>query len=104
MHSSTANKGHLLVYIPLKYLSTNVFRELLNWYEEEFGLPSNGPITLPCDSVLLDYVILLFRERVPEQVEKALITSMIACHHEASSSSSSLSLRQSNEPMIIYGF
>ncbi|KAL5129775.1 Auxin-responsive protein SAUR36 [Glycine soja] len=104
MHSSTANKGHLLVYIPLKCLSTNVFRELLNWYEEEFGLPSNGPITLPCDSVLLDYVILLFRERVPERVEKALITSMIACHHEVSSSSSSLSLRQSNEPMIIYGF
>lgn len=110
-YSSTANKGHFVVYsvdhkrfeVPLKYLSTNVFRELLNWSEEEFGLPSNGPITLPCDSVFLDYVISLIRERVPEEVEKALITSMVACHHEASSSSSR-GLRQSNEPMIIYGF
>ncbi|TKY67788.1 Auxin-responsive protein SAUR66 [Spatholobus suberectus] len=105
-----ANKGHFVVYsvdhkrfvVPLKYLSTNVFRELLKWSEEEFGLPSNGPITLPCDSVFLDYVISLVRERIPEDVEKALITSMVACHHEASSSSNAL--RQSNGQMIIYGF
>ncbi|CAJ1933927.1 unnamed protein product [Sphenostylis stenocarpa] len=114
--SSTANKGHFVVYtvdhkrfvVPLKYLSTNVFRELLNWSEEEFGLPSNGPITLPCDRAFLEYVISLIREHVPEDVEKALITSMVTCHHVASSSSSSSSsshnngLMQSNRPMIIY--
>ncbi|RDX77288.1 Auxin-responsive protein SAUR66, partial [Mucuna pruriens] len=92
-HYSTANKGHFVVYsvdhkrfvVPLKYLSTNIFRELLKWSEEEFGLPSNGPITLPCDSIFLDYVVSLIRERIPDDVEKALITSIVVCHHEASS-------------------
>jgi len=120
VHSSTPNKGHFVVYsvdherfvVPLKYLSTNVFKELLNWSEEEFGLPSNGPITLPCDSLFLEYIISLVREHVPEDVEKALITSMVTCHHVASSSSSSCSsssshgngLMQSNGQRIIYGF
>ncbi|XP_027361326.1 auxin-responsive protein SAUR68-like [Abrus precatorius] len=109
VNSSATNKGHFVVYsvdhkrfvVPLKYLSTNVFKELLKWSEEEFGLPSNGPITLPCDSVFLDYVISLVQERIPEDVEKALIASMAACHHEASSSHD---LRQSKENFIIYGF
>ncbi|QCD88804.1 auxin-responsive protein SAUR68-like [Vigna unguiculata] len=108
LHSSAPNKGHFVVYsvdhkrfvVPLKYLTTNVFKELLNWSEEEFGLPSNGPITLPCDSIFLEYVISLIREHVPEEVEKALITSMVTCHHLASSSSSS----SSSSRMIIYGF
>ncbi|KAK7258102.1 hypothetical protein RIF29_32552 [Crotalaria pallida] len=109
-HSPEANKGHFVVYsmdhkrfeVPLKYLSTNVFRELLKWSEEEFGLPANGPIMLPCDSVSLEYVISLVQEHIPEDVEKALITSMAACHNEASSSSCGLS--QSHEQTIIYGF
>ncbi|XP_014493672.1 auxin-responsive protein SAUR68-like [Vigna radiata var. radiata] len=113
VHSSTPNKGHFVVYsvdhkrfvVPLKYLTTSVFKELLKWSEEEFGLPSDGPITLPCDSVFLEYVISLIREHVPEDVEKALITSMITCHQLASSSSSrSNGLMQSNGKMIIYGF
>ncbi|KAJ1420617.1 Small auxin-up RNA [Sesbania bispinosa] len=109
LHSSAANKGHFVVYsidhkrfvVPLKYLSTNIFRELLKWSEEEFGLPSNGPITLPCDGVFLEYVISLVQECIPEDVEKALITFMTACHNEASSS---LPLRKNNERIIIYGF
>ncbi|KAK7264081.1 hypothetical protein RJT34_31684 [Clitoria ternatea] len=113
MHSSSAaNKGHFVVYsvdhkrfvVPLKYLSMNIFKELLRWAEEEFGLPSNGPITLPCDGVFLDYVMSLVQERITEDVEKALITSMIACHHEASSSCSDHGLRQSKDPIIVYGF
>ncbi|KAK7312190.1 hypothetical protein VNO77_35874 [Canavalia gladiata] len=111
MHSSTTNKGHFVVYsvdhkrfvVPLKYLNTNIFMELFKWSEEEFGLPSNGPIMLPCDSVFLDYVISLVQERISEDVEKALITSMAACHNEASSSSHH-GLRQSNGQFIIYGF
>ncbi|KAL2329181.1 hypothetical protein Fmac_022608 [Flemingia macrophylla] len=110
-YSSTANKGHFVVYsidqkrfeVPLKYLSMNVFRELLKWSEDEYGLPSNGPIMLPCDSVFLDYAISLLRERVPKEVENALITSMVACHHEASSSSTHR-LGQSNAQIIIHGF
>jgi len=111
MNSSSVNKGHFVVYsidhkrfvVPLKYLSTNVFRELFKWSEEVFGLPGSGPIMLPCDSVFLDYAISLVQERIPEDVEKALITFMYACHNEASSNSCHV-LRQKNEQIIIYGF
>ncbi|GAU43994.1 hypothetical protein TSUD_91730 [Trifolium subterraneum] len=110
MKSSSVNKGHFVVYsndhkrfvIPLKHLTTNVFRELFKWSEEVFGLPTNGPIMLPCDSVFLDYAISLVQEQIPEDVEKALITFMYACQNEASSSFHYL--RQNNEPIIIYGF
>ncbi|XP_015952785.1 auxin-responsive protein SAUR68-like [Arachis duranensis] len=116
--TTTTNKGHFVVYslddkrfvVPLKYLSTNVFRELLKLSEEEFGLPSNGPIRLPFDGVFLDYVMsLLFLQQrnVPQDVEKALITSMAACHSQASSSHHDYcyyDLRQSHEQTIIYGF
>ncbi|KAL8158842.1 hypothetical protein V2J09_000379 [Rumex salicifolius] len=59
------NNGHFVVYIvdarhfalPLAFLDTNFFRELLRMAEEEFGLASDGPITLPCDSVLFEYAL-----------------------------------------------
>lgn len=110
-HSNSAtNKGHFVVYsidhkrfvVPLKFLSTKIFRELLKWSEEEFGLPANGPIMLPCDGVFLDYVISLVQECIPEDVEKALITFMAACHNDASSSSNCIG--QNDERIIIYGF
>lgn len=61
----TTNKGHFVVYttdnnrfvIPLHYLNTNIFRELLRMSENEFGLPTDGPITLLCDSSLMSYLI-----------------------------------------------
>ncbi|XP_058733623.1 auxin-responsive protein SAUR68-like [Vicia villosa] len=85
LKSPAVNKGHFVVYsidrkrfvVPLEYLSTNVFRELFKWSEEVFGLPGNRPIMLPCDSVFLNYAISLVQERIPEDVEKALITFMI---------------------------
>ncbi|RVW50953.1 Auxin-responsive protein SAUR66 [Vitis vinifera] len=50
-----ADKGHFVVYsmdkrrfmVPLAYLSSSIFIELLRMSEEEFGLPGDGPITLP---------------------------------------------------------
>ncbi|KAI9123563.1 hypothetical protein K1719_004863 [Acacia pycnantha] len=93
-YSSAANKGHFVVYsmdhkrfvVPLKCLKSNVFKELLKWSEEEFGLASDGPLVLPCEGIVLEYVISLVEERVPEEVEKVLITSMATCHGLASSS------------------
>ncbi|KAJ6420712.1 hypothetical protein OIU84_028132 [Salix udensis] len=49
--SSTTEKGHFVVYstdqkrflLPLKYLNSNIVRDLLKIAEEEFGLPSDGP-------------------------------------------------------------
>ncbi|KAK3231412.1 hypothetical protein Dsin_003293 [Dipteronia sinensis] len=62
-----ARKGHFVVYladqtqlvIPVKYLENNIIRELLKIAEDEFGLPCNGPITLPCDAVFMEYAISL---------------------------------------------
>ncbi|KAG5574340.1 hypothetical protein H5410_054474 [Solanum commersonii] len=69
--SSTVEKGHFVVYtpdqarfvIPLVYLENEIIRQLLNMSEEEFGLPSGGPITLPCDSAFMDYIIFANKER-----------------------------------------
>lgn len=104
------NKGHFVVYttdnkrfvVPLEYLNQNVFRELFRLSEEEFGLPGNGPIRLPCDSIFMEYVISLVQGRMPEDLEKALLTSMATCCH--SSTSYSLALGQCQQQTLIYGF
>jgi hypothetical protein len=60
--TSVAGKGHCIVYsadgqrfeVPLVYLGTVVFCELLMLSQEEFGFTSDdGKITLPCDSLFL---------------------------------------------------
>ncbi|KAJ0960312.1 hypothetical protein J5N97_001883 [Dioscorea zingiberensis] len=58
--TSVAEKGHFNVYtsegkrfmVPVAYLNNAVFKELLKISEEEFGLPGDGPITLPCDAYI----------------------------------------------------
>ncbi|TMW95979.1 hypothetical protein EJD97_008107, partial [Solanum chilense] len=68
--SSIVEKGHFVIYtadqarfvIPLAYLENEVIRQLLHMYEEEFGLPSGGPITLPCDSAFMNYIISLMKK------------------------------------------
>ncbi|KAJ0077497.1 hypothetical protein Patl1_35823 [Pistacia atlantica] len=107
--SLVADKGHFVVYttdekrfmVPLEYLSQNVFIELLRISEEEFGLPTHGAITLPCDSTLLKYVILLVRGHMPAELEKALLTSIATCHHLASSS---LTQGQGHQQTLILGY
>ncbi|KAJ7967105.1 Auxin-responsive protein [Quillaja saponaria] len=109
LHYPVANKGHFVVQssdhkrfvVPLKYLSKNLFKELLRMSEEEFGLPSKGPITLPCDNIFLEYIISLLQGSVSEDLEEALLTSMTTCHNLASSS---LGFGQSHQQTIIYGF
>nr|XP_043631541.1 auxin-responsive protein SAUR66-like [Erigeron canadensis] len=79
-----ANKGHFVVYttdknrfvIPLRYLNINVFRELLRMSEDEFGLPTDGPITLVCDSTLMNYLINVFERGLSRELEKALLVSI----------------------------
>ncbi|KAK3188592.1 hypothetical protein Dsin_028153 [Dipteronia sinensis] len=58
-------------YVPLKYLGKSVFRELLRMSDEEFGIPNNGLITLPCDSTFLKYVLALVRGGISEGLEKS---------------------------------
>ncbi|KAH0714038.1 hypothetical protein KY290_006904 [Solanum tuberosum] len=86
--SSIIEKGHFVVYtadqarfvIPLVYLENEVIRQLLNMSEEEFGLPSGGPITLPCDSAFMNYIISLIKKGVAAgDLHKALLLSIPSC-------------------------
>ena len=82
--SSVADKGHFVVYtvdqrryvFPIVYLNNDIFRELLKLSEEEFGLPSDGPITLPFDAIFMDYVVSLVQCQATTEIQKALLTSI----------------------------
>jgi hypothetical protein len=71
--------------LPLDYLNKAIVRELLERAEEEFGLPSNGHLTLPCDAELVKYAIALIKQHVTRDVEKALLLSMASSHCSTSS-------------------
>ncbi|KAL5198447.1 hypothetical protein ABZP36_001959 [Zizania latifolia] len=58
-------RGHFAAYtrdgsrffIPIAYLGSDIFRELLNTAEEEFGAPGDRPIVLPCSAARLDQIL-----------------------------------------------
>lgn len=60
-------KGHFVFYsvdnkrfvVPLAYLNTAIFKELLKLAEAEFGLRRDGPITLPFSAAFLDRLVSL---------------------------------------------
>lgn len=69
--TSVARKGHFAAYtrdgrrflIPIAYLDSSVFKELLRKSEEEFGLPvGDSPITLPCDATYMEHVVASLRD------------------------------------------
>ncbi|VVA92965.1 unnamed protein product [Arabis nemorensis] len=82
--ASFVEKGCFVVYtadktrfaFPISYLSNYVFQELLKISEEEFGIPSGGPITLPFDSVFLEYLIKLIERQMDGDMEKAVLMSI----------------------------
>ncbi|KAJ0960307.1 hypothetical protein J5N97_001878 [Dioscorea zingiberensis] len=92
--TSVAHKGHFIVYtsdgkrfmVPLEYLDTRIFQELLRMSEEEYGLPGDGPITLHCDAVSMEYILLLLKKQVSKDVEKALLSSILVPHQSSCSS------------------
>ncbi|KAE8689219.1 SAUR auxin-responsive family protein [Hibiscus syriacus] len=83
---SVVDKGCFVVYtadkrrfvIPLAFLSSCIFSELFKMSEEEFGLPSDGPITLPCDSVLMKYIVSLVKRGLAQDMERAVLNSITA--------------------------
>ena len=89
--SVVAGKGNCVVYssdgkrfeIPLTYLHTRVFAELLKLSQEEFGYTSDERITLPCDTAVMEYVMCLLRREASEDVEKALSSIVMPCHHQS---------------------
>uniref|UniRef100_A0A8I6XIZ8 Auxin-responsive protein n=1 Tax=Hordeum vulgare subsp. vulgare TaxID=112509 RepID=A0A8I6XIZ8_HORVV len=95
--SMVANEGHCMVYaadgerfeVPLAYLRTTVFVELLRISEEEFGFASGsdrGRIMLPCDATVMEYVLCLVRREASEEVERAFLSSIAEhCHNYSAS-------------------
>ena len=107
--STVADRGHFVVYssdrrrfaIPLAYLNSEIFRELFQMSEEEFGIQSAGPIILPCDSVFMDYVISFIQRGVAKDLERALIMSIAS---SSCSSSSYFHQEQNNESLLLCAF
>ncbi|MCD9559573.1 hypothetical protein HAX54_017623 [Datura stramonium] len=102
--SSVVGKGHFVVYtmdqkrfvVPLAYLQHEIIRQLLHMSEEEFGLPSDGPITLSCDALFMDYIISLIGRGVAADLQNALLVSV------ASSRCSSTSyLQEQRNPQLL---
>lgn len=100
--TSVAGKGHCVVYsadgrrfeVPLVYLGTTVFAELLQMSQEEFGFVSDGRITLPCDAAVMEYAMCLLRRGTSAEVEKAFLSTMAVSCHYASFAASSLGISQ----------
>ncbi|KAF9621675.1 hypothetical protein IFM89_025970 [Coptis chinensis] len=88
-----ADKGHFVVYsadkkrfvVPLAYITSDIFRELFKMSEEEYGLPGDGPIVLPCDAIFMEYVVLFVRGFVSKDVEKVLLESINTARRSKSS-------------------
>ncbi|GAA0178423.1 hypothetical protein LIER_29832 [Lithospermum erythrorhizon] len=73
--STKADHGCFAVYssdqlrfeVPSNYLNNEIFKELL---------PSEGPIILPVDAKLLDYIIEMIQRGISGDIQKALIMSV----------------------------
>uniref|UniRef100_A0ACD5YFA1 Uncharacterized protein n=1 Tax=Avena sativa TaxID=4498 RepID=A0ACD5YFA1_AVESA len=96
--ASVAVKGHFMVYtadgarfeVPLPYLGTAIVGELLSMSHDEFGFSSAGRITLPCDASVMEYVLRLLGRDASEEVERALLSSVVGrhCHYDGGSEAS----------------
>ncbi|KAL4195173.1 hypothetical protein AMTRI_Chr05g63230 [Amborella trichopoda] len=77
-----ADEGHFIIYtvdgsrfmIPLTYLNCPIFRELLSMAEEEFGFMRCGPLQVPCEASIMEYIVSLLSKNACVEVEKALVT------------------------------
>uniref|UniRef100_A0A803LG64 Uncharacterized protein n=1 Tax=Chenopodium quinoa TaxID=63459 RepID=A0A803LG64_CHEQI len=104
-----ANEGHFVVYtidgrrfmIPLTYLKSELFIELLRIAEEEFGVTSSGPITLPCDSKFMEYAISMIQRCVADDLKNAVIMSLANCSY---SSQSHICREQTNPQLYVCSF
>jgi Auxin responsive protein len=83
--SPQAEKGHFVVYtvdgkrfmIPLDYINSRIVMQLFELSEEEFGYTIDGPITLPCEATVMEYALGLVKRGVSEEVERALLSSVL---------------------------
>ncbi|KAJ9152425.1 hypothetical protein P3X46_025992 [Hevea brasiliensis] len=90
--SFVTSKGHFVVYsTDQKHLAT----PLTHLKKEEFGLPSEGPIRMPCDSPLMEYIVSIIEKGLAKQLEKALLNSIVtSCRSSYSHFHSEHTIRQ----------
>ncbi|KAM0836229.1 hypothetical protein ACQ4PT_062450 [Festuca glaucescens] len=82
--SPVADKGHCAMYtvdgrrfeVPLAYLATTVFSELLRM-SQEFGFTCDSGIILPFDAAVMEYVMCFLRRNASEEVERAFLSSVV---------------------------
>lgn len=67
-------KGQFVVYtkegnnrfvVPLCYLHHPIFKILLEMAEEEYGLTIHGPLIVPCEKELMEYILSLLKKKLP---------------------------------------
>ncbi|KAF8024780.1 hypothetical protein BT93_F1838 [Corymbia citriodora subsp. variegata] len=94
--------------VPLECLSRNTFQELFKMSEEEFGLSTDGPITMPCDAASMEYMMSLVQSSKAKDIEKALHNSIAffrcsaaSLHNEYAEGVSSLWLVK-EKPVMCY--
>ncbi|KAL5984127.1 hypothetical protein ACLOJK_018235 [Asimina triloba] len=105
---STPSKGHFIVYttdgrrfaIPLVYHNSPIVQELFKLSEDEYGLPSDGPITIPCEAAFMQYVISFLQRSMSEDIERALLLSMATSRCSIFSDP----LQTQTTPMLVHGY
>lgn len=63
-------KGHFAAYtrdgqrflVPVSYLNSKNFEDLLKLAEEEYGISSDGPLVLPCDASFMRRTLEMLRK------------------------------------------
>ncbi|GAB2225190.1 hypothetical protein Droror1_Dr00005981 [Drosera rotundifolia] len=86
--SPRVKKGHFVVYtgdrrwlvIPVAYLQNEIIVELLEAAEEHFGSLSDGPIILPCNGLLMEYLLSLMQTDGAEDQKRAMVMSIATGH------------------------
>ncbi|KAK1571905.1 hypothetical protein Q3G72_024707 [Acer saccharum] len=106
---TVADKGHFVVYttdgrrftFPISYLINHIFQQLLKMSEEEYGLPSNGPITLPCDAIFMEYAVSLIQGCVNRNLYEAFLKSVASSR--CSLSHAFYPYGQTSQKLLVYG-
>uniref|UniRef100_M1ALR1 Auxin-responsive family protein n=1 Tax=Solanum tuberosum TaxID=4113 RepID=M1ALR1_SOLTU len=80
-------KGQFVVYtkegkrfvVPLYYLNHPIFKVLLEMAEEEYGSNVNGPLQVPCENELMEYILCLLRTKLGNVEIGEAISSIDTC-------------------------
>ena len=107
--SYVARKGHFVVYtadlkrfiFPLSYLESPIIRELLEISQEEFGMPRDGPIRLPCDATFMQQIISMIQGSGNRNLKKALLMSISA---QRCAFSCSIQEKQGRQQFLVCSF